>query len=114
MFKNSLTNGALDEKKVKKIITEITKSKIRGLAGILKIYKKLVERKISIEEITVEVPIKVAFSKKTLASLLEKTGAKKVNLRENPALVLGARIIHGDWVYDSTLDAKLEQFKKQL
>ena len=112
LFKNSFSGGFLSEKKIRENLTSLKRFKTVDLSSILKTYKKLIEKQQSKEEILIEAPAKLALTKKTVDSLLEKFGAKRIQVKENPNLILGARILHGDWVYDSTLDAKLEQLKK--
>lgn len=112
LFKNSLTGGFLSEKKIRENLTYLKKFKTVDLSPILKAYKKIIEKQLKKEEVLIESPIKLNLSEKTLGSLMEKFGVKRIRVKENPGLILGARVLHGDWVYDSTLDAKLDQLKK--
>lgn len=110
MFKKSLSDGFLDEKKVKQVLKEIADQKGTQTVKILRIYKKLIEKALANEEIIIESAQKNMTNKKEIEkTLLSKTNAKKVVFRTNPTIVFGARITHGDWIYDSTLDAKLKQ-----
>lgn len=114
LLKNSFSAGALSEKKIRSNLASLKKFKIVDLSLILKTYKKLIEKQLSKDEILIESPTKLTLPKKTTDSLLRKLGAKRIRYSENPHLVLGARILHGDWVYDTTLDAKLESMKGRL
>jgi F0F1-type ATP synthase delta subunit len=49
------------------------------------------------------------WNKKLQKQIMAKTGAARINFIVNPHLTTGARITHGDWVWDETLDSKLEQ-----
>ena len=110
MFKNCLdANGFVSGAKVKAQMQIVAKAKPQGLTRILKTYKRLIETALSKEEIIVESAVKLASLKKIEAELLEKTGAKKVTYKINPNIILGAKIRHGDWIWDETLDAKLNQ-----
>lgn len=107
----SLTKRSLDEdgktdpRKIKQILSAIGKQKPQGAASILKAYKRLMTRILATEEVILESPTKpeAIFAQE----LLKRTGARKIIQKTNPNLVLGAKIIHGDWVWDETLDAKL-------
>jgi len=111
LFKNSFSGEFLNEKKILGNLASLKTFKTLDLLHILKSYKKLIEKQIAKEDILIESPIKLNLPKKTIDSLIKKFGAKRIQFRENPHLVLGAKILHGDWVYDSSLDAKLEQLK---
>ena len=109
LFKKSLDQkGFVDIKKVKSILIQITKEKPQGTVSILKVYKRLVENALSREEIKVESPVKIA-SRHLEVELLKKTGARKIIYQINKNLTFGARIIHGDWIWEETLDSKLSQ-----
>ena len=115
MFKNSLdSSGYVTSPKVKAQIDQITKTKPQGLTRVLKAYKRLIETAIAKEEIIVESASEIAGQKKIDAELLLKTGAKKITHKVNPNIVLGARIRHGDWIWDETLDSKLEHLTTDI
>lgn len=110
MFKNSLdSDGFVSAAKVKVQIGQFTKAKPQGLSQILKAYKRLIETSLRKEEVLVESAAKVTSLKKNEAELLAKTAARKVTYKINPKIILGARIMHGDWIWDETLDSKLNQ-----
>lgn len=113
MFKNSLTNGNVDEKKVTSTLKEISSKKPKALISILKNYKKLIELKITKEEIIIESASKVEKLSKIEKELLKKTGALKVKYKVNPKIVFGSRITYGDWIYDATLLGKLDKLTNQ-
>ncbi len=108
MFKASLKNGTIDKTLVNKVLKEITSQKPYGLSKILKIYKRLVARKLAREEVTVEAAAIPPLDK---SAFLKKTGAKRIILKKNPGIVFGAKITHGDWIWEETLDSKLNQIK---
>jgi len=107
MFKNSLTGGFVDESKVKTIIKVVTSSKAAQSARIFKIYKNLIGKALSWEEVIIETA--APFIQSDNKALLSKTNAKRARYKINPKMVLGAKITHGDWIFDASLDAKLEQ-----
>lgn len=109
MYKLSLTNGLIDEKKVFLILQKLSDEKFPRKVAALKIYKRLLGKKLSWEEIIVEIGTKFATTKDFEKKLLEKTGAAKIRYEIKPEIIFGARLKYGDWVYDETLDAKLSQ-----
>ena len=113
LFKKSLNNdGLVDTKKVQIILNTIVSQKPPQLIKILKKYKKLIEAALSREELVFETAQKLPNQKKFEQNLFAKTGANRINYKINPNIVLGARITHGDWVWDETLQAKLENLTK--
>ena len=108
MFRASLKNGQVDPKLVAKVLKEVISQKPSGLIKILKIYKNLISAKLAKEELIIEAATLPPLSK---SALLKKTGAKRIIFKENPQLVFGAKIKHGDWIWEETLDSKLNQIK---
>lgn len=108
LMKMSLSGGTVNSKKVEILMKNLVRLKPQGTISILKIYKRLVSRAIAQETLIVEssTPSVIRPVEKRL---LAKTGAKKVTYKTNPDIVFGARLVHGDWIFDSTLDAKLNQ-----
>ncbi|OGD85625.1 hypothetical protein A2164_02175 [Candidatus Curtissbacteria bacterium RBG_13_35_7] len=109
MFKNSLTEGIVDAKKVNLVLKEIISKRPNHLTYILKLYKKLITQALAKEELIVESASLLPNQKSIEKQLLEKTGTQRIIYKTNPKFVLGAKITHGDWVYDQTLGAKLAQ-----
>ncbi len=108
IFKDSLKNGQVDNTLVRTIVAKIIKLKPRGFLKILKAYKKLLETQIAKEEIVIESAIHL--DKNQEKEILAQSGAKNIHYKTNKNMIFGAKIIHGDWIYDASLDAKLEQF----
>lgn len=109
MFKNSLKNGRIDSRAVSKILTLVTRQRPQGLLEILKAYKRLVEQKINAETVIVETGSEITGLSHFEKELIKKTGAKMVVFKKNTDLIFGARITHGDWIYEDTLESKLKQ-----
>jgi F0F1-type ATP synthase delta subunit len=109
MLKRSLTNGAVDPSKVNLVLKEIKSQKRAHITRILKTYRRLLSSAIAKEVVIVESAAKITNTKELERHIKERTGAKKITYKINPQIILGARITHGDWVFDSTLDAKLNQ-----
>ena len=107
LFAQSLTDGFIDEVKIGKNLKLLISAKPAHLVQILKIFKRLIRAKLEKEEILVETADKKAVE--SLESFfLKKTRARKIKYKQNPKIVFGARITHGDWIWDATLAAKLK------
>lgn len=107
LFKKSQdSKGQINQHLVSRILKALEREKPQGTLGILKAYRRLIEAQLRREEVKVEMA-PTAKSKKFEKLILAKTGARRVNFEVNPDIVVGAKITHGDWVWDETLDAKL-------
>lgn len=114
MFRDSLTNGSTDPEKTRKILAKAILEKPPGLLKILKIYKRLVETAVAKEQIILETAVALSNKKPLEKELLKKTGARKILYKTSPKITFGAKISHGDWIYDATLDAKLRQLTTNI
>lgn len=98
----SYTKDTLDSKKVEKVVKLLSRSDlklyIRGL--------KLAEKQ---KTITLVLPNEKFYNK----SLLGKT-TKRIIVRQDPSLLMGAKIIDNDMVYDVSLKNNLETFIQSL
>ena len=109
LFKQSFRDGLVDPQKVQQILKETVVQKPISLLPTLKLYKKLIEKALQKETISIETASQIKEKSELEKVLLIKTHAKKVSFKTNPKIVLGAKITHGDWIWDATLDAKLKQ-----
>lgn len=107
LLKASLKNGFIDEIKVKKILKLTSSQKRPEILKVLKIYKRLVEQEIAKEQLVIETA--TVLSQLAVKNLLKKTNARKIIHKTNPKMIFGARVTWGDWIYDLTLDNKLDQ-----
>lgn len=109
LYRESFEGNAISEKKITQIIKSLVKEKPQGLTTILKTYKRLIKNALAKKQIIVEAAEKMPNQKEFEKTILAKTHAQKVIFITNPKIVFGAKITHGDWIYDATLDAKLMQ-----
>lgn len=109
MLKASLKDGLLDNRKAQTVLTSVAKRKPQGLSSIFKFYKRLIENQLGIETLIIETGAKIKNSAQYEKILLAKTEARKVIYKTNPAIVFGAKITHGNWVWEETLGSKLKQ-----
>lgn len=107
LFKNSFTNGFLDKKRISSNLNKVATLKPQGLVNILRQYKRLVSHALSIEELQIESAEKLNTAQEK--EVLTKTNTKRINYKLNPKIVFGAKIKHGDWIYEQSLDNKLSQ-----
>lgn len=109
LFKKSLDGKEqLSPNRVRQILAGVTRARPQGVLGILKAYRRLVASQIKKEEVEIEAAQSLK-SKKFEKLIFSKTGARRINFKINPDMVVGATITHGDWIWDETLDAKLAQ-----
>lgn len=109
MFRKSLKEGTVDAGAVKSALKEIAGQKLAHPKRVLKTYMRLIVAAIAKEEVIVESATKIASLKEFEREIKSKTGVKKIVYKTNPQIIIGARVTHGDWIYDNTLDAKLKQ-----
>lgn len=109
LYKLSLSNGLVDNLKVRYVLSHLIKSKQSGKIQILKHYKKLIEEKLNKETVIVEAASQITPTQQFKDSILLKTKAKNIKYKINSDIVFGAKVTSGDWIFDSTLDAKLKQ-----
>lgn len=113
LFKTSLTDNFVDENKVKKILKVVSLKKSPRLLKILKNYKRLIEQKTAQEELVIET--ETGLKQTTLTKkLMAKTKAIRIIYKINPKMIFGAKVSHGDWIWDATLDAKLAQLTNEV
>ena len=114
LFKRSLdARGQLAESKVRQILAQLARARPQGMLGILKAYRRLIEAQLKKEKVEIEMaqPQK---SKRFEKLILRKPGARQINLKTNPNMVVGAKITHGDWIWEESLDAKLKQLTTNI
>ncbi|MEX2028455.1 MAG: F0F1 ATP synthase subunit delta [Candidatus Curtissbacteria bacterium] len=108
MLEASLKNGQVDSKLTHRVLSVVISQKPYRLSHILKLFRRLVAQKLAWEEIVMETATLPSFNK---SAFLKKTDAKRIVTKINPELIVGAKITHGDWVWEQTLNSKLEQIK---
>lgn len=111
MLTACLENGQVDSKLVRKVVGEVVSQKPYRLSHILKLFRRLVAQKLAWEEVVLETAALPSFNK---SDFLKKTNTKRIVVKINPQIVFGAKIIHGDWVWEETLHSKLEQIKNSI
>ena len=116
LYRDSLTDGRLDENKVRTIASGLTAAKPRELIAILKTYERLVRLEIERNTARVEsaIPLDAALQASLKADLVRRHGpGLDITFVQNPALIGGLRVQVGSDVYDGSIQSRLaalEQF----
>ena len=98
----SYTKDALDAKKVERIVTLLSREDLKKYIRGLKLSEKA-------KTISLVLPDKKFYNK----TLLGKT-KKRVEVLEDKNLLLGAKIIDNDMVYDVSLENSLNEFIQSI
>lgn len=114
LFALSFVNESLDEKRVLYIVSEVLKDKTREKNALISAYTKLISEYIRYNQIQIEIPKGFSISQSEVELLAKKTKAKYTRIVESEKNIFGAKITHGDWVYDNTLAAKLNNIKNTI
>lgn len=107
MLKNSFSNGFLDQKKIMTNLNILSSQKPQGLVNILRLYKRHIYQALNTEELNIESAEKLNTAQEI--EILAKTNAKRINYNLNAKMVFGAKIKHGDWIYEQSLENQLNQ-----
>jgi F-type H+-transporting ATPase subunit delta len=117
LFKASLTNGRLDEKKASLIVKKVAEEKPRSFVGILKEYQRLVRLELAKHHAVIEsaTPLDKATTDQLLAGLRAKYGDDlTTEFKTTPELLGGLRIKIGSDVFDSSVRERLFRLETQL
>ena len=117
LFRSSLTEGVLDEAKVREIVTAIIESKPRQYYAILKGYQRLVRLEMRKHQAVIESaePLTDSIGKDIEADLRKKHGRDlNIEYKVNPALIGGLRIQIGSNVWDGSVQGRLARLNEQL
>ena len=111
LFRDCITNGVIDENRVRLVVSKVAELKPRGYIEILSHFERLV--KLEIERRTAKVESAMALSPEMQAEVKNKlTGiygqGLDISFAQNPALLGGLRIKVGSDVYDGSVQARLE------
>ncbi len=117
LFRDCLTDGRLDETRVRAVLTQVTASKPRGYLAILTNLQRLVKSEIGRSSALVESATDLTsdMSAELQANLSRKYGRPiALTFQTKPELLGGIRIKVGSDVWDGTVKARLEALKAQL
>lgn len=117
LFRSCLANGVLDSARVLQAVDAVLAQKPRGYLPVLSHFTRLVKLDEARRAATVEsaVPLEPAFQEQVKANLGRIYGpGLNVSFAPNPALIGGLRVQVGSDVYDSSVQARLNQLKDSL
>lgn len=110
LFRSCLSNGVLDEQKVRTVVQKVLAAKPRGYVGLLQHFERLV--KLDVERRTARVesatPLSPAQQGDLTNALSRRYGqGLQISFTHNPALLGGLRIKVGSDVVDGTVQGRL-------
>jgi len=111
LFRSTIVNGALDENRIREVVSKVAQAKPRGYFAILSHFQRLV--KLEIERRTAKVESAAPLSPEVQADVKNKLGklygqGLNISFTQNPSLLGGLRIQVGSDVYDGSVQARLE------
>ncbi len=117
LFRSCLSDGRLEETRVRQAVQQTLQTKPRGYLAILSHFLRLV--KLAIEQRTARIESAVALSQDLQAEVrdsLEKTYGPglAVSYAQNPALIGGLRIRVGSDVYDGSIQGRLAALQESF
>ena len=117
LFRSCLSNGLLDENRVRQAVPQVVDTKPRGYVAILSHFQRLV--KLELERRTARIesatPLPQDLQASVQASLTQTYGpGLNISFGQNPALIGGMRIKVGSDVYDGSIQARLAALKESF
>ncbi len=117
LFRSCLSNGLLDEGRVRRAVQAVLAQKPRGYVGILSHLQRLVKLDVQRRTARVEsaAPLSPEQRAAMLANLAGRYGAGlDIAFAENAALIGGLRVQVGSDVYDGSVKARLEALRESF
>jgi len=117
LFRLCLTNGALDESRVRQVVRRIVDDGGSGGLAVLSRFQRLVRLDRTKHTANVEsaVPLPADIRARVQAGLMQAHGPGiAIDFVENPALLAGVRIRVGSDVYDGSVQAGLSELETRL
>ncbi len=117
LFRNCLTDGLLDDGRVRASVQRVLQAKPRGYLAILTHFERLV--KLAIEQRTARiesaVPLTPGLQTEVQKSLARAYGpGLAISFAQNPALVGGLKIRVGSDVYDGSIQGRLKALQESF
>jgi len=112
LFQGCLTNGVLDEGKVRTVVQKVLAAKPRGYMGMLQHFQRLVKLDIDRRTALIESALPLSSAQQTdLTSMLSRRYGQGLQLSfsHNPSLLGGVRIKVGSDVIDGTIHGRLNR-----
>jgi len=117
LFRSCLTDGLLEDGRVRQAVQRVLQSKPRGYLAILSHYQRLIKLDIARRSARVETatPLAPELQAKIQSSLSQTYGpGLNISFAENPSLIGGMRIKVGSDVYDGSVQARLNALQESF
>jgi F-type H+-transporting ATPase subunit delta len=112
LFQSCLTNGVLDEAKVRTVVQKVLAAKPRGYMGVLQHFQRLVKLDIDRRTALIESATALGPAQQTeLTGMLARRYGPglQISFAHNPGLLGGVRIKVGSDVIDGTIQGRLNR-----
>lgn len=110
LFRLCLSNGLLDEQRVREVVQRVSESRNRNRFLVLARFRRLVELDCTKHTATIEsaVPLTAEMQEGIQAGLSRRYGpGLSISFRDRPDLIGGMRITIGNDVYDGSVQGRL-------
>jgi len=117
LFRGCVVGGVLDEGRARQSVQLVVAQKPRGYLGILSHFQRLVKLDLDRRTAVVEsaVPLTPEFQGRVSANLSSRHGAGlNLSFVPNAGLIGGLRIKVGSYVYDGSIQARLNALKESF
>jgi F-type H+-transporting ATPase subunit delta len=117
MLRTSMTDGALDDAKVKKATAAVIAAKPRNTVGVLKEFARLLRLELAKRHAVIESTLDLEANEKSAITrtLRSKYGSDvTTEYKTNPALLGGLRIQIGSDVLDASVRTRLDRLALEL
>ncbi len=117
LFRGCLTDGRLDERRVRGAVQQVLQAKPRGYLAILSHFQRLLKLAIQQRTARIESPVPLGpdLQARLQESLAHAYGPDlEVMYAQNPALLGGLRIQVGSDVYDGSIQGRLAALRESF
>ncbi len=117
MLRTSMTDGALDDAKVKKVTAAVISARPRNTVGVLKEFARLLRLELAKRHAIIESTLELEANEKSAITrtLRAKYGSDvTTEYKTNPALLGGLRIQIGSDVLDASVRTRLDRLALEL
>jgi len=117
LFRSCLTDGLLDDGRVRQAVQRVLQSKPRGYLPILSHFERLIRLDIARRSARVETaaPLSPDLQARVQSDLSQAYGpGLNISFLQNPSLIGGMRIKVGSDVYDGSVQARLNALQESF
>jgi F-type H+-transporting ATPase subunit delta len=117
LYRSCVTDGRLDEPRVRQVVAHVLAAKPRGYLAVLSHFQRLVKLDVERRTATVESAVRLSPAQRAaIESNLGRLYGRGLNLSfaEDAGLIGGLRVRVGCDVYDGTVRARLERLAESF